>query len=278
MTSSEMKTHERKFELGISVGGRQRDGTLEILSYDLFRGAIAEFIGMMIFLFNVITVARLVGERNAMGNEASASILLIAFEFGLSIFVLVYILAHASGAHLNPAVSLGLLVGKRISLEKFVIYFIVQVLGSLAGAAIATTFLDSTGGGYNAIQEGFEAKNAFGGEILCTFLLVLTVFASSDGELGRFNTFTGPLVPWAVGMAVLLAHLIMVPIDGCSINPARSFATAVTNNEWDDHWVFWAGPLIGGALATIVWEAILRPAQAVESENSEKELIEAGTA
>ncbi|CAM9121113.1 unnamed protein product [Ascophyllum nodosum] len=230
----------------------------------MFRAACAEFVGMVISLFNVITVARLVGRRESQ-DGASASIILIAFEFGLSIFVLVYILAQASGAHLNPAVSLGLLVGKRISVEKFVIYVIVQVLGAMVGATIATTFLDSTGGGYNAINDGFLAVNAFGGEVLCTFLLVLTVFASCDGELGRNHACIGPLVPWAIGMAVLLGHLILVPIDGCSINPARSFATAVTNNKWEDHWVFWIGPLLGGVLATIMWEAILRPEQPVHS-------------
>ncbi|CAN0316406.1 unnamed protein product, partial [Hapterophycus canaliculatus] len=59
----------------------------------------------------------------------------------------------------------------------------------------------------------------------------------------------------------LAAHLVLIPIDGCSINPARSFATAVTNGEWDDQWVFWAGPMLGGVLGTVVWEAILRPDQ-----------------
>ncbi|CAM9302114.1 unnamed protein product, partial [Hapterophycus canaliculatus] len=100
--------------------------------------------------------------------------------------------------------------------------------------------------------------NAFGGEVLCTFLLVVTVFAACDGELGRKNSHIGPLLPLVIGAAVLLSHLVLIPIDGCSINPARSFATAVTNGAWDDHWVFWAGPLLGGVLATFVWEAIMR--------------------
>ncbi|CAM9120725.1 unnamed protein product [Ascophyllum nodosum] len=76
----------------------------------------------------------------------------------------------------------------------------------MTGASIATVFLDSTGGGYNAISDGFIAANAFGGEVLCTFLLVLTVFAACDGELGRKDAFIGPLVPWAIGMAVLLGE------------------------------------------------------------------------
>ncbi|CAM9492968.1 unnamed protein product [Ascophyllum nodosum] len=273
----ETQTYERKLSWALSSAGGNTTGRPEILSYKHVQGRCLRIHRHGALLPNVITVARLVGVRDFSENETSASIILIAFEFGLSIFVLVYVLAQASGAHLNPAVSLGLLIGKRISLEQFVIYFIVQMLGALAGAAIATTFLDSTGGGYNAIQDGFEAKNAFGGEVMCTFLLVTTVFASSDGELGRNNAFIGPLVPWAIGMAVLLAHLIMIPIDGCSINPARSFATAVTNNQWGDHWVFWAGPLVGGALATIVWETILRPAQPVESASSGKEIVQAGT-
>ncbi|CAM9120088.1 unnamed protein product [Ascophyllum nodosum] len=144
----------------------------------------------------------------------------------------------------------------------------------MVGAGLATIFLDSTDGGYNAIADGIDVGDAFAGEVLCTFLLVLTVFAATDGELVNKHAFAGPLVPWVIGMAVLLSHLIMIPIDGCSINPARSFATAFTNNKWGDQWVFWIGPLLGGVLATVVWETILRPDQPVESQ---KPIVQAST-
>ncbi|CAN0270448.1 unnamed protein product, partial [Hapterophycus canaliculatus] len=97
--------------------------------------------------------------------------------------------------------------------------------GAIAGAGIATVFLSSTGGGFNAVADGVSVGDAFGAEVLCTFVLMVTIFAACDGELGRENAHIGPLLPLVIGSAVLLSHLVLIPIDGCSINPARSFAT-----------------------------------------------------
>lgn len=277
-----LEVFERKWDLGLVFEAQLHDGGgssagasgggPKWLSYDMFRGVVGELIGTMLFLFNVITIARL-AKADA---DSSATVILIAFGFGLSIFVLVYIMADVSGANLNPAVSIGLLLGKRISVERFVFYVIAQIVGALAGAGLATIFLDSTSGGFNALAEGIEAKDAFAGEVLCTFVLVVTVFSATDAEVGRKFKHTGALLPLSIGLAVLLDHLIMIPVDGCSINPARSLATAITNNKWDDHWVFWAGPLIGGILAALVWEAVLRPEQPVAPQD--KNIVQAGTA
>ncbi|CAN0214032.1 unnamed protein product [Ascophyllum nodosum] len=272
----ETQNYARKFELGFRFEGEQPGSAMgSLLSYDMFRAGVAEFLGMMFSLFNVVTVARLVGSMDSMTTDPSASIILIAFEYGLNIFILVYILAEVSGANLNPAVSMALLVSKRITVERFIIYVILQVLGAMAGAGIGTIFLDSTDGGYNAIADGIDVRDAFAGEVMCTCLLALAVFAATDGELGRKNAFTGPLVPLVIGMTVLLSHLILIPIDGCSINPARSFGTAFTNNKWDDQWVFWIGPLLGSVLGALVWEAILRPKQLAV--DSIKPMVEAAT-
>ncbi|CAM9677662.1 unnamed protein product [Pylaiella littoralis] len=271
----------REWDLGLATEAQLRAESKTqhppFFGYSLFRSICGEFLGMMLFLFMVISVARFSSNRSDEDNagEQNATVMLIATAFGLSIFVLVYMLVDVSGAHLNPAVSIGLLVGRRISIERFLIYLVTQMAGAVAGASIATTFLSSTGGGFNAIADGVSAGDAFGGEVLCTFLLVTTVFSACDGALSRRSPHTGPLLPLVIGTAVLLAHLVMIPIDGCSINPARSFATAVTNNEWDDHWVFWLGPLLGGVLATVVWEAVLRPDQAVVEE--QKQIIQAAT-
>ncbi|CAN0061807.1 unnamed protein product [Ectocarpus sp. 8 AP-2014] len=233
----------REWELGLITETQRckESKTVEppFLGYRLFRSVCGEFLGCLLFLFMAITVARLAGNREDgdAAAEQTATILMISSAFGLSIFVLVYIFADVSGAHLNPAVSMSLLVGKRISIERFGLYVAAQ------------------------------AGEAFGAEVLCTFLLVVTVFTACDGELGRKNAHTGPLLPLVIGMAVLIAHLVLIPIDGCSINPARSFATAVINNKWDDHWVFWVGPLLGGVLGTATWEAILRPDQPVDDEH-----------
>ncbi|CAM9465452.1 unnamed protein product [Laminaria digitata] len=270
MPRQHAQVFERKWELGVVFEAQLKDAGGAATPYEMFRAAVGEFIGTLLFLFSVITIARLALPT----ADSSANVILIAFGFGLSIFGLVYIMADVSGANLNPAVSLGLLLGKRISVERFCVYLVAQILGALAGAGLATIFLDSTSGGFNALAEGIDAADAFAGEVLCTFLLVTTVFSATDGQVGHKFKHTGALLPLSIGFAVLLDHLIMIPVDGCSINPARSLATAITNNKWDDHWVFWVGPMLGGALATIVWEAILRPEQPV---SQQKAIVEAGT-
>ncbi|CAM9314702.1 unnamed protein product [Choristocarpus tenellus] len=220
----------------------------------MIRGVFAEFLGSLLFLFFVITTVRTV-DTDTLTSDASGTRLMVSLSFGLTIFVLVYVLASASGANINPAVS----VGKRITLERFVLYVIAQCAGATAGAGLATIFLDGTGGGQNIISDGNDVGDAFIGEVVCTFMLVLTVFAATDGEMGRRLYHIQPLLPFAIGMTVCIAHLVLIPVDGCSINPARTFATSVTNNDFRDHWVFWAGPLSGGVVAAVVWEAILRP-------------------
>eukprot|EP00904_Undaria_pinnatifida_P002901 jgi/Undpi1/12611/HiC_scaffold_6.g02280.m1 len=284
---------ERKWELGLAWemdlrhNGNSEGSTRCCLTSDLMRAATAEFLGTLLLLYNGITIARFVSESGT--TESSASNLLISFGFGLSVLGLVYVMADVSGANFNPAVSVGLLLGKRISVERFFIYVIAQVLGGISGAGVAASALYGTDGGFNALAPGVEAVDAFGGEVLCTFLLVVTVFAATDGEMDRKQKHTGALLPLSIGMAVLLGNLVMIPLDGCSLNPARSMATAVTNNKWDDHWVFWLGPMLGGVLAALVWEAILRPAQpaqhAVQPEPKEllertehKDMLEACTA
>ncbi|CAN0362288.1 unnamed protein product [Ascophyllum nodosum] len=138
----------RKWELGIVFEGSQPGGRDSF--GNLLRGAIGEFVGMIMFLFYSVTVVRFIQDRDDAG-EISSSTLNIALVFGLSIFALVYLLADASGANLNPAVSIGLLVGKRITVERFCIYVIVQCVGATIGACLADVFLETSGGAYNAL-------------------------------------------------------------------------------------------------------------------------------
>ncbi|CAM9382637.1 unnamed protein product [Choristocarpus tenellus] len=274
ITTAQEQQYERLYELGIVVkeehenpAKRDRQGVRRTLSGNMLRGVFAEFLGSLLFLFFVISTARLVEPDTAL-TDASGTRLMVALSFGLTIFVLVYVLASASGANLNPAVSIGLLVGKRISLERFVLYVIAQASREFwTGAGIASTFKESSAGGQNEIADGIDVEDAFGGEVICTFMLVLTVFAATDGEMGRKLHHIQPMLPLAIGMAVTIAHLVLIPVDGCSINPARSLATSVTNNHYDDHWVFWVGPMLGGVLATCVWEVILRPKHPVLPSN-----------
>jgi aquaporin PIP len=93
-----------------------------------------------------------------------------------------------------------------------------------------------------------------GMELVLTALFVFVVFAATDQTRGATTPHIPTLAPFAIGIAVFLAHIVAVPVDGTSINPARSFGTAVTAGMWKDHWVFWVGPLVGGAAVGILYE------------------------
>jgi aquaporin PIP len=220
------------------------------------------------FFFLAATITVIIFTFPAFAAEASVSIsriTAIAAVFGFMIALLVFSTAHVSGGHLNPAVSFALLLNRKISLVRFVAYVIVQCCGACLGAVFAKslnpTVYAAAGRGVNSVNTalfaGMDDWTALGGEIIGTGILVLTVLASADVS----NAVITPVV---VGLAVFVAHLCLIPIDGCSINPARSFGASAVAGEWPDHWIFWLGPLLGALLAVIVYSlyAILLPPRA----------------
>lgn len=184
--------------------------------------------------------------------------------FGFSIAVLVFILAPISGGNFNPAVSLGLLVTRKISAIRFAFYVLVQMAGAVAGAGIVAAmdrdaYLDN-GGGANEVADKDLRGGAFVGEVVATGLLVFTVMVVTDKQKHVEHSQLPTFGPFMIGMAVMLAHFVMIPIDGCSINPARTFGTAVISGNFKDHWIFWIAPLVGGALfALIYWLVFHEP-------------------
>jgi MIP family channel proteins len=200
----------------------------------------------MKFTFNIEAIKALVGE--CVGSflflyislsSVSEGHVAIALTFGLTIGVLVYYLADISGGHLNPAVSLALAISGHIDPSKALLYILSQVAGASLGALTIYKTQDICGA--NSINN-FGA--AFLGEIFGTFVLVSTVYAVIRGkhESG----------PFYIGLSVTIAHFALLHVDGCSINPARTFASSLACGKWDDHWLFWLCPLVGGALAALV--------------------------
>ncbi|KAG5181580.1 aquaporin [Tribonema minus] len=254
-------------------------------SHDLFRGIVGELIATTLFLYVCITtvVFMRIDNISEVNNGATGSTerLLIAFNFGLAIFVLVYLFADVSGANINPAVSWGLCLGKRITLKRCGLYIIAQCLGAIIGVGLACSMSKAhfweTNGGANVVNNQVGAHQALGGEILCTWLLVTVVLCATNPGLQKAYVHQAVLLPWVIGMTVMLCHFTLVPVDGCSINPARSFGSAIITNTWKDHWVFWLGPLIGATIATLLFEAILRPpepAPKLEAEDPQAKLYE----
>ncbi|XP_007452342.1 PREDICTED: aquaporin-6 [Lipotes vexillifer] len=187
---------------------------------------------------------------------ALPSMLQVAITFNLATAVIVQITWKASGAHVNPAVTLAFLVGSQISLPRAVAYVAAQLAGATAGAAllygvtpgdIRDTF------GVNVVRSSVSTGQAVAVELVLTLQLVLCVFASTDSR----QTTGSPAA--TIGASVAVGHLIGIYFTGCSMNPARSFGSAVIVGKFTVHWIFWVGPLTGAVLASLIYNFILFP-------------------
>ncbi|WIA16082.1 hypothetical protein OEZ85_012807 [Tetradesmus obliquus] len=188
----------------------------------------------------------------------STNLLNIAMAFGLSIFVLVYAAASFSGGHLNPAITIAFFLARRISLVRAAVYVACQLAGAMVGSALVRA-VDPLGfraalGAANRLNSWASIGTGLGAEIILTAVFVFVVFAAVDQTRGGNSAHLPVLAPLAIGIVVFLCHLVAVPIDGCSVNPARSFGTAVVSRMWTHHWIFWVGPIVGGAAAGLLYE------------------------
>nr|AMR70510.1 plasma membrane intrinsic protein [Vigna unguiculata] len=242
----------------------------ELTKWSLYRAAIAEFIATLLFLY--ITVLTIIGykrqsDTSIAGNTEcdGVGILGIAWAFGGMIFILVYCTAGISGGHINPAVTFGLFLGRKVSLVRALLYMVAQCAGAICGAGLAKgfqkSFCNRYGGGANSVSDGYNKGTAVGAEIIGTFVLVYTVFSATDPKRNARDSHVPVLAPLPIGFAVFMVHLATIPITGTGINPARSFGPAVIfNNDkvWDDQWIYWVGPFVGAAVAAFYHQYILR--------------------
>mmetsp|Transcript_3443 Transcript_3443/g.7800 ORF Transcript_3443/g.7800 Transcript_3443/m.7800 type:complete len:305 (-) Transcript_3443:72-986(-) len=220
-----------------------------------FRNVVAEFIAMTLFVF--------VGCGSAMSiakDEGSAWVLQVSLTFGLAITALAYTVGHYSGAQINCAVTFGLVIYGHISVLQGFVNFLGQMLGSVLGAVLLKIMYpegkDKTGGlATNSVAPGWTSGGALIGEFMGTFLLMYVVFETAVNSMAAANAAVAPL---AIGLSVFLAHSVLIPVDGCSINPTRTFGPALIDSmhgggSFKDMWVFWLGPLAGAAAATGVY-------------------------
>ncbi|KAK2364119.1 putative aquaporin PIP2-5 [Trifolium repens] len=249
--------------------------TTEFAQWSFYRALIAEFVATLLFLYvTVLTVIGYNSQTDPAHNGThcdGVGILGIAWAFGGMIFVLVYCTAGISGGHINPAVTFGLFLARKVSLIRAVLYMVAQCLGAICGVGLVKAFQKSYynryKGGANMLNDGYSKGTGLGAEIIGTFVLVYTVFSATDPKRSARDSHVPVLAPLPIGFAVFIVHLATIPITGTGINPARSFGAAVIyNNEkaWDDQWIFWVGPFIGAAIAAIYHQFVLR-AQAVKA-------------
>jgi len=188
----------------------------------------------------------------------------VSIAFGLTVLTIAYSFGHISGAHLNPAVTIGLWMGGRIGAKEILPYIIAQILGGIAGAGVL--YLIVTG---NGSEIGTFAANGYGDhspgkysmnaaiitEFVMTFMFLLVILGSTDSKA------PGGFAGIAIGLALTLIHLISIPVTNTSVNPARSISQAIFVGDWalSQLWVFIVIPIIGAALAGAVYKYFKTP-------------------
>ena len=188
------------------------------------------------------------------GGEGAASLASIAFAHGLTIMVMVAALGAISGAHFNPAVTAGFVAGGRMTPVRGVQYVAAQIVGAaLASLLIAWLFgLDVVADGTPAVAPLVKPVGATVVEVVTTFFLVLVIFGTAVDHRAPKSVF-----PFAIGLTVALDIMATGPITGAAMNPARAFGPALVSGAWNNQWVYWVGPLVGGVLAAFLQHRFL---------------------
>ncbi|CAK9320063.1 unnamed protein product [Citrullus colocynthis] len=237
----------------------------EFIQWSFYRAIIAEFVATLLFLY--ILVLTVIGNASLSASNVCGGVGLlgISWAVGGMIFVLVYCTAGISGGHINPAVTFGMLLARKISLIRAFFYIVAQCLGAICGCALAKslqkTYYVQFQGAANIIADGYSIGTGLAAEIIGTFVLVYTVFSATDPKRNARDSHIPVLAPLPIGFAVIMVHLATIPITGTGINPARSLGAAVMYNKakaWDHHWIFWVGPFIGAAIAATYQVVIIR--------------------
>jgi aquaporin-4 len=222
------------------------------------RAWLAEFIATFVLvLFGPLSVSVTVLLFDF--QSPTASILLIGLTHGLAITLMVYAVGHISGAHVNPAVTIPLLALRKISVANGIGYIALQLLGGVVAAAVHAAILPQARGapvflGLNqpGAAIGQSETGAFGVEVLLTFFLVFVIMGVAIHPKAPAG-WAG----FAIGMTVALDHFVGLPLSGASMNPARTFGPALLTGNFTAHWVYWAGPVVGGLLGALVYRYVL---------------------
>ncbi|XP_063234751.1 aquaporin AQPAe.a-like [Bacillus rossius redtenbacheri] len=214
----------------------------------IWKPLLAEFLGnLLLNLFGC-------GSAINMGvDPLNPNIVVIALAFGLAIMMIVQTVGHVSGAHVNPAVTCGMLVTGNITVLKGLLYIVVQCVGAITGTAVLKALTPESFQstlGTTQVKPELTPLQGFGIEFFLGFILLLVVFGVCDTNRGDTKGFA----PLAIGLTITLGHLVAIDFTGSSMNPARSLGSAVLSGVWENHWVYWLGPILGGVAAALIYK------------------------
>ncbi len=227
----------------------------------LLKRVSAEFVGTLWLVLGGCGSAVLAAAIPQVG----IGLLGVALAFGLTVLTMAYAIGHISGCHLNPAVTLGLCVGKRFPLREVLPYIVAQVLGAVAAAGVLFVIASGKAGfdvsagfaanGYAAHSPGgYSMTAALVTEIVLTCFFLLVILGATDRRA------PAGFAPIPIGLCLTLIHLIGIPVTNLSVNPARSTGPAIFVGGWalEQLWLFWLAPLVGAALGGIIYPMIAK--------------------
>jgi aquaporin Z len=216
---------------------------------------LAEMFGTMVLVLMGCGVAVSLG-CNPIDNIPA--VVGTALAFGLAVVAMAYTIGGISGCHINPAITLGCFLSGRMNAKDCGMYMLFQVIGAFIGSALLFVLVGNVEGmegtGANDLQQGVTTVGGLLAEILFTCVFVLVVLGATSKTNGATNNFAG----LAIGLSLILVHLVCIRYTGTSVNPARSIGPAIFQGgtALTNLWIFIAGPFIGGALAACIWKII----------------------
>lgn len=228
---------------------------------------LAEFFGTSWLVFggcgSAVLAAKFLATAGATPINLGIGLVGVAFAFGLTVLTMAYAIGHVSGCHLNPAVSVGLWVGGRFKAGELLPYIVAQVLGAVAGSAILyliasgqagfTTAAGFAANGYGDHSPGkYALLSGFVAEMVLTFFFLFIILGATDKRAPQ------GFAPIAIGLGLTLINLIGIPVTNLSVNPARSTGPALFVGGWalQQLWLFWLAPIVGAALAGLVYPIV----------------------
>uniref|UniRef100_A0A3Q3M0P9 Aquaporin 4 n=2 Tax=Mastacembelus armatus TaxID=205130 RepID=A0A3Q3M0P9_9TELE len=227
-----------------------------IWTKDFWRAVSGEYLATLIFV--LLGLGSTINWAANQETSPPVNIVHISLCFGFTIATMVQGFGHISGGHINPAVTAAMVVTRKLSLAKALFYVMAQCLGAITGAGIlylVTPAAVRGSLGLTTVNSNISLGHALLVELLITFELVFTVFATCDPKRSDLKGSVG----LAIGFAVVIGHLFAIPYTGASMNPARSFGPAMITLNFENHWVYWVGPILGGILAAGLYEYLYCP-------------------